>query len=148
MKKKLLKKSFWITLFWKQNKYHKHGVLMHTLKVFYVVLKNKNYKMLMAALLHDIGKPFSAHQKPEDIIVNEYSFTDHEEMSFQLIKYWPVSYYTKMLVRYHYIIRRMSKLENQETREYKRLKKTWDTFDSDLKNDIRTFMGYDDKGKR
>lgn len=52
----------------------------------------------------------NSHHKPEDIINNKYSFTDHEEISYQMIKDWPfISDYTKNLVRYHYLIRRISK---------------------------------------
>jgi len=57
--------------------------------------------MLLAGLLHDIGKPVVAYQKEEDIALGEYSFTDHEEMSYLIIKDWKfVSDYTKKLVRY------------------------------------------------
>ena len=75
----MLNKAFWITLFWRQNKHHKYSVFAHTLAVCYQVLKDKNFKMLMAALLHDIGKPFSAFQDENDVLTGEYSFHNHEE---------------------------------------------------------------------
>ena len=65
--------------------------------------------MIVAGLLHDIGKPIIAYQDKEDKITNEYSFHNHEELSYQIIKNWKVSSYTKQLVRYHYLIRGMSK---------------------------------------
>ena len=34
-----ISKAFWETLLFKQNKWHRHGVLIHTLKVVYQVLK-------------------------------------------------------------------------------------------------------------
>ena len=69
---------------------------LHTLRVAYYALVNGDYRMLPAALLHDIGKPVVSYQKDEDIPLGEYSFTDHEEMSYQIIKTWPfLSNYTK-----------------------------------------------------
>ena len=44
-----------ITLFWKQNKWHKHSILIHTLKVLYYVLKNKDYKFILPALLNNLS---------------------------------------------------------------------------------------------
>ncbi len=84
----IFSKVFWITLLFKQNEYHKYGVLLHTFKVLYGVLKARDYKFIASALFHDIGKPIVAYQKPEDILVDEYSFTDHEEKSYQIIKNW------------------------------------------------------------
>jgi len=135
--------------FWKQNKHHKHGVFMHTMKVFYYALKDKNYKMLAAALLHDIGKPFVAYQKEEDKINNEYSFTDHEEKSYQMIKNIPfISDYTKNLVRYHYLIRDLEKSKKRDYQRYLEKKKIWDSLDDDFKEDLKTFLKYDDLGKK
>lgn len=137
-----------ITLFWKQNSHHKHGVLIHTLRVTYYLLKEGQFKMFMAGLLHDIGKPRSAHQKPEDIINNEYSFTDHEEISYQMIKDWFfISDYTKNLVRYHYLIRRISKAKEKGLDEYQSLKNTFDSFSPEFKKDLGIFLRCDDKGK-
>ncbi|SFV66392.1 hypothetical protein MNB_SM-4-1334 [hydrothermal vent metagenome] len=46
--------------------------------------------MIGAGLLHDVGKPFTAFKKDEeDYDFNEWSFTDHEERSYQIIKNWP-----------------------------------------------------------
>jgi len=99
-------KNFIISLFWKQNSWHAHGVFIHTARVTWYIYKMKEFKMIPAAILHDIGKPFVAFQKPEDIIAKEFSFTDHEEVGYQIIKNWPfISEYTKDLVRYHYLIR-------------------------------------------
>ena len=77
---KIYSKPFLKSLFLVQNKYHQHGVLFHTLRVVWNALKAKEYKMLPAAFLHDIGKPVVAHKKDEeDIEYGEYSFTDYEE---------------------------------------------------------------------
>lgn len=112
---KIYSKSFLYTLFWKQNKHHKHGVLVHTLRVAYNVIKHKDYKMIPAALLHDVGKPFIAYQKEEDIPLKEHSFTDHEKLSYQIIKNWPVSEYKKNMVRYHYLLRDVFLCEKKES---------------------------------
>lgn len=147
-----LDKAFWKTLLYKQNKYHHHGVFVHTLKVVYSVIKAKDYKFLAAAILHDIGKPFVAYQDEEDKITGEYSFTDHEEKSFQIIQNWPfVSNYTKKLVRFHYIIRDMKKsLEKDRILRYKRLKEMFHTLEEDFVEDIKKFQKHDDyaKGKK
>lgn len=82
----IFSKSFFTTLFWKQNSHHRHGVLIHTIRVAYHTFRGKDYKMLTAALLHDIGKPVVSYQKAEDIPLGEYSFTDHEEKSYEMIK--------------------------------------------------------------
>jgi len=143
-------KNFLITLFWKQNKYHKHSVLVHTLKVVYHCLKRKNYKMILAAFLHDIGKPFVAYQKEENKENNEYSFTDHEEKSYQLIKNIPfLSNYTKNLVRYHYLIRRMDKAkEKNDFKNLNKCLKIWNNLDNDFKKDLYEFQICDDLGKK
>ena len=141
-------KKFLITTFLRQNVYHKHGVFVHTLKVAYNVIKHKDYKMIAAALLHDIGKPFVAFQKPEDLPLNEYSFTDHEEKSYQIIKNWPfVSDYTKTLVRYHYLIRDIKKSKECDYDRYLEKKKIWENLDDEMKEDLKTFLIYDDLGK-
>lgn len=112
------------------------------------VIKSRQWKMVAAGLLHDVGKPASAHQKPEDIINNEFSFTNHEEKSFQIIKNWPfVSNYTKNLVRYHYLIRRMSKAKKKGLNEYERIKLTYDGFSEEFKKDLSVFLRCDDLGK-
>ena len=79
--KRILKKEFFITLFIKQNKWHRFGILVHTLAVAFHVFKAKKYSMLSAAFLHDIGKPYVAYQTKEDKITGEYSFHHHEEAS-------------------------------------------------------------------
>jgi hypothetical protein len=146
---KKLSKNFFISLFWKQNKWHKHGVLMHTIKVCYHTIRLKHYNFIIPALLHDVGKPFVAFQKEEDIINGEYSFTNHEEMSYQIIKKWSfISDRTKNLVRYHYIIRDIgnSQKKNDMLRNNRLLKK-WDKFDEEFKEELRKFLKCDDLGK-
>ena len=141
-------KAFWHSLLWKQNGYHQHGVLLHTLRVTYHVLKHKEYKMFPAALLHDIGKPFVAYQKPEDVIRKEYSFTDHEERSYEVINNWSfVSDYTKLLVRYHYLIRDMSKHKVKDPKRYEEKYEKWKDLTPEMQKDLSTFLKYDDLGK-
>ena len=145
---KVFSKPFLLTLFWKQNKYHRHGVLVHTLKVLYHTLINKDYKLLPSALLHDIGKPFVAYQDEEDVITGEWSFTDHEEKSYQLIKNWKfVSEYTKQIVRYHYLIRDIEKHKTKGPKRSEEKKRIWDSLDEDVQEDLRRFIRYDDLGK-
>jgi hypothetical protein len=140
---------FWITLLYKQNNYHKYGVLLHTLKVFYGVLKAKDYRFLVASLLHDIGKPFVAYQKPTDIKNGIYSFTAHEEKSYQLIKNWFfISHWTKHIVKYHFLILDMKrKKEKDDIENYEKLLKIWNSLDNDFKKDLKTFLKYDNYGK-
>lgn len=142
--------TFFITLFWKQNSHHKHGVLVHTLKVTYFLIKKKQYNMIMAGLLHDIGKPFVAYQKPEDILKNEYSFTDHEEKSYQIIKNWLfISDYTKQLVRWHYLIRKRSKANKKNNiEEVEQCDNILNSFSIDFQKDLYTFLKCDDLGKK
>ncbi len=146
----IFSKIFWHTLLIKQNNHHKYGVLLHTLKVFYGALKAKDYKFLIPALLHDIGKPIVAYQKSEDIIKDEYSFTDHEEKSYQIIKNWFfISQWTKDIVRYHYIIRDIWKCKKEGKLErLHRLQTTWDTLDEEFIAQLRVFLIYDDYGKK
>ena len=150
MTKRFFSRIFWITLFFKQNKYHKYGVLLHTLKVCYKVLKDGNYKYFNVALFHDIGKPFVAYQDKEDIKMHEYSFTNHEEISYYIIKNWFfLSNWTKNMVRYHYIIRDLQKAkEKNNLKKVKRLEKIWAKLDSNFKNDLKIFLKYDDFGKQ
>lgn len=139
---------FLITLLWRQNNYHAHGVLVHTLRVCLEVIKAKKWRMLPAALLHDVGKPGVAYQKLEDQKTGEYSFTDHEEASYLIIKSWPfLSNYTKDLVRYHYLIRRMTKAKQKGLAEYAFLKQTWDKISPQMQKEIAQFMRLDDLGK-
>lgn len=145
----IFSKSFLKTLFIKQNQHHRYGVLGHTLKVTYSVLKQRDYRFVLAALLHDIGKPFVAYQKDEDIEFNEYSFTDHEDKSYQIIKNWRfVSQWTKDIVRYHYIIRDIRKCkEKNDYKRLNRLENNWATFNSEFISELEQFLVYDDLGK-
>lgn len=105
--------------------------------------------MLLAGLLHDIGKPYVAFQDEEDKITGEYSFHNHEEISYHLIKNWPISTYTKKLVRYHYLIRGMKKAKEKKLfSKYKRLKKIYENLDSNFIKDLEIFLECDDLGKQ
>ena len=147
-RKRILKKEFFITLFIKQNKWHKFGVLLHTLAVVFHTFKAKKYKMIPAAFLHDIGKPYVAFQDENDKITNEYSFYNHEEISYHIIKNYRVCEYTKKLVRYHYLLRGMQKaLEKNHMARYSRMKRAYDRLDEDFIYDLKLFMKFDDLGK-
>ncbi|OEU71444.1 MAG: hypothetical protein BA874_00010 [Desulfuromonadales bacterium C00003068] len=149
MKKRYLTKTFLKTLFLRQNNYHKYGILKHTLAVTIHALKDKNYKMIPAAIFHDIGKPYVAFQDEKDKQTGEYSFTNHEEISYQIIKNWRMSEYTKELVRYHYLIRGISKAKKKgQEGKYKRMKRSYDNLDENFIEDLKTFMKYDDLGKQ
>jgi hypothetical protein len=106
--------------------------------------------MIPAAFLHDISKPFVAYQKPEDIPLHEYSFTDHEEESFQMIKNLRgISKFTKDLVRYHYLLRAMSKcLKRNQMDRYTEKKEIWDQLPVHFKQDLKQFQKCDDAAKR
>ena len=142
-------KVFWITLLFKQNKYHKYGVLLHTFKVILAAIKAKDYKFLASALLHDIAKPFVAYidNKKEDGY--GYSFTDHEEKSYQIIENWFfISDWTKDIVRYHYLIRDISKCKDKKNLiRLERLEQSWATLDENFISYLHTFLKYDDFGK-
>jgi len=145
---KLFTKPFFITLFWKQNVHHQHGVFLHTLRVAWYALIHKDFKMIPAALLHDIGKPVVAYQKPEDIILKEYSFTDHEEKSYKIIKDWRfVSDYTKTIVRYHYLIRDRYKHKTKDPVRYAEKTEIWESLTCETQEDLKRFLKYDDLGK-
>jgi len=151
-------KKFLVTLFIRQNKHHKHSVLVHTLIVFWYTLISLKIKFCMAALLHDIGKPFVATLKKDGY---NYSFTNHEEKSYQIIKNWEfISEYTKDLVRYHYLRRRMAKDEiklkegrnssngDLITKEsVNKLIETYNSLDIEFQKDLRLFQVLDDKAK-
>jgi len=141
--------AFLKSLFFIQNKWHQHGVFIHTLRVTYYCLKAGDFKFFAAGLLHDIGKPFTAYVKDdEDIEFNEYSFTDHEERSYQIIKNWFfLSEYTKNIVRYHYLIRDIKKSKKEDIERYVEKIKIWESLDDDLKDDLSRFLIYDDMGK-
>jgi len=105
--------------------------------------------MLGAGLLHDVGKPFTAFVKDEeDVAFNEYSFTDHEERSYQIIKNWKfVSEYTKNLVRYHYLIRDIKKSKIESIERYTQKQNIWNSLDEEMQEELRRFLHYDDLGK-
>lgn len=147
---KRFKKEFFITLFYKQNRWHNHGVFIHTLLVLFYVIKDKRYKMIAASILHDIGKPFCAYQDEEDKITGEYSFTNHEEISYQFIKNWTfIGDYTKSLVRYHYLLRGMNNAKKKnQIGKYHRMKRSFDKLDLAFINDLELFMKYDDLAKK
>ena len=146
---KILSKPFLDSLFFTQNKWHQHGVLVHTLRVTYEALKAGDWKFFAAGLLHDIGKPFTAFKKDEeDYEFNEWSFTDHEERSYQIIKNWPfISDYTKQIVRYHYLIRDIKKSKTEDYERYLEKKAIWDSLDEQMHKDLERFLFYDDRGK-
>lgn len=149
IKNSIFSKPFLKSLFFTQNKWHQHGVFLHTLRVLYYALKAKDFRFISAAILHDIGKPFSAFKKDdEDIIYGEYSFTDHEEMSYQIIKNWFfISDFTKNIVRYHYLIRDIKKSKTEDPPRYKIKKDIWDSLSDEMKDDLARFLLYDDLGK-
>ena len=141
-------KFFLITLFWKQNKWHKHSILVHTLKVLFFVLKHKDYKFILPALLHDVGKPFVVYQDEEDLILKTYSFTDHEEKSYQIIKNWKLSEWTKLIIRYHYLIRDIdNSLKKGKLDRHKEKLEIWNSLSEDMKKDLEIFIKYDDLSK-
>jgi hypothetical protein len=143
-------KPFLKTLFIKQNKWHRYGVLLHTLKVVYGVIKAKDYKFVASALFHDIGKPSVAYQDESDILVGEYSFTDHEEKSYQIVKNWFfLSKWTKSIIRYHYIIRDIKNSKRKGlTIRLKRLEDSWENLDKKFILELEQFLIYDDYGKK
>ncbi len=151
---KRLDKAFFMTMFIKQNKYHAHSVLGHTIKVAYELIRKDRWDLVPAGILHDIAKPLSAHQDKEDIEEGQgnYSFTNHEIFGYYLIKDWPewlVSNYTKDIVRHHYLIRGMSKAKKKGNfAKYRRLRRIWDKLDNDFKADLGVFMAADDLGKK
>ena len=146
---KIFSKPFLDSLFFTQNKWHQHGVLVHTLRVTYEALKAGDWKFFAAGLLHDIGKPFTAFKKDaEDYEYDEWSFTDHEERSYQIIKNWTfISDYTKQIVRYHYLIRDIKKSKTEDYERYLEKKAIWDSLDASMHRDLERFLVYDDRGK-
>lgn len=146
---KIWSRAFLSSLFIIQNKWHAHGVLVHTLRVAYYCLKAGDFKMFGAGLLHDVGKPFTAFKKDrEDYEFSEWSFTDHEERSYQIIKNWPfISRYTKELVRYHYLIRDIKKSKTENLERYAQKSAIWETLDEKMHEDLYCFLSHDDAGK-
>jgi len=144
---KILSKPFLWTLFISQNKWHKHSVLGHTLKVIYGTIKYKRYDLIIPAILHDIGKPFVAYKDEKDLKqpYESYSFTNHEEMSYMIIKNWYLSDRIKNIVRYHYLLRNIEKTTNpNKLRRLQRIKKS---LSSEFIKEIQTFQKIDDFGK-
>lgn len=146
---KIWSKAFLSSLFVVQNKWHQHGVFFHTLRVTYYCIKAGEFRMIGAGLLHDVGKPFTAFKKDkEDDEFGEWSFTDHEERSYEIIKEWPfVSEYTKKLVRYHYLIRDIKKSKKENLKRYAQKSAIWETLDEEMQADLHRFLSYDDAGK-
>ena len=149
VKNKIFSFAFLDSLFFTQNKWHEHGVFFHTLRVTYYVLKSGEFKFFAAGLLHDVGKPFSAFKKDEeDWEFKEWSFTDHEERSYQIIKNWSfISDYTKAVVRYHYLVRDIKKSKKEDLRRYALKQAVWETLDEKMQEDLHKFLIYDDRGK-
>lgn len=149
VKNKIFSYPFFDSLFFTQNLWHQHGVLVHTLRVTYYILKAGEFKLFAAGLLHDVGKPFTAFKKDaEDYEFNEWSFTDHEEQSYQIIKNWPfIGEYTKKIVRYHYLIRDIKKSKTEYYERYLEKNAIWESLDASLQEDLRRFLSYDDAGK-
>lgn len=152
MKNKIYSKNFLKSLLYRQNDYHRYGVFRHTMMVVYHLIRMKQYKMIIAGFLHDIGKPFVAYPDEKDIsrARGELSFTHHEEYSYILIKNSSfISTYTKQLVRYHYIIRALGKAkEKKEESKHRRLKRRWDSLNDTLKKDLGLFLQADDLAKK
>ncbi|MGE4396565.1 MAG: HD domain-containing protein [Sulfurimonas sp.] len=149
VKNSFFSREFLESLFLVQNKWHQHGVLVHTLRVLYYILKAGEFRFFAAGVLHDIGKPRCAYKKDdEDVEFGEYSFSDHEERSYEIIKNWPfISDFTKQIVRYHYLIRDIKKSKEEDMPRYESKKKIWDSLDMSLKKDLERFLMYDDMGK-
>ncbi len=147
--KRVFRKEFFITLFIKQNNYHRYGVFKHTLALVIHAIKYKQYKMIPAAILHDIGKPIVAFQDEKDKTTGEYSFHNHEELSYQIIKNWKISTYTKNLVRFHYLIRGMNKAKQKnQIGKHKRMKRAYDSLDDSFRKELKLFMKFDDLAKK
>jgi len=146
---KVFSKPFLSSLFFIQNKWHQHGVFVHTLRVTYCIVRARDFRFFAAGLLHDVGKPFTALKKDaEDYEFREWSFTDHEERSYEIIKNWPfVSEYTKKIVRYHYLIRDIRKSKKENLERYAKKCAIWDTLDEKMKADLEVFLMHDDAGK-
>jgi len=149
---KIFTKPFLKTLFWHQNKWHKHGVLVHTLKVVYHAVKIGRLDLVPAALFHDIGKPYTAYHDKEDIEggCKDYSFTNHEEISYYIVKDWKfLSRRTKNIIRYHYHIRAIKKARKKgNIGKLNRLLRDWKKLSPALKADLAVFLKIDDLAKK
>lgn len=151
---KRVNKDFFTAMFIKQNKYHAHSVLGHTVKVAYHLIRKGRWDLVPAGILHDIAKPLSAYQDADDIAEGKgyLSFTNHEVFGYHILKdcpSWLISDYTKNIVRHHYLIRGMYKAKKKGNyAKYRRLRRIWDKLDKTFKADLGTFMAADDEGKK
>ena len=145
-------KAFLTTMFIRQNKYHAHSVIGHTIKVTHELIKKGRLDLVAAGILHDIAKPLTAYQDERDLAEGrgEYSFTNHEVFGYLVIKDWPfISDYTKDIVRYHYLIRGMHKAKLRgNLPKYRRLRRIWNGLSDDFKADLGVFLSADDLGKK
>jgi len=120
--------------------------------VAYHLLREKQYKLILASLMHDFGKPLTAKPDNDDIARGngELSFRNHEAISYLVIKNWRfVSDYSKEIVRHHYLIRGMGKAKKKnEMPKYRRLKRTWDGLSDEMKKDLAVFLKADDLAKK
>lgn len=145
----IFSKSFLTTLFIKQNRHHRHSVLGHTFKVTFHAIKSGQFKFIIPALLHDIGKPYSAYQDDSDKLVGSYSFTNHEELSWKIVKRWNfLSDWSKDIIRHHYLVRDMYLCEQKNKMDrLKRIQKRWNKLSPELREDLKLFLKIDDMGK-
>lgn len=148
----IIDKNFWKSLLYRQNDYHRYGVFRHTMMVAYHLFKAKEHRLLPASILHDFGKPFTAKPDAKDIARGrgEMSFTNHEELSYLIIKEWSfISDYTKQVVRHHYLIRGMAKAKQKgEVPKLRRLQRVWNGLSQEMKDDLVIFLKADDLAKK
>ncbi len=144
--------NFWKSLLFRQNDHHRYGVFRHTIMVGYHLFKAKQVKLIPASIMHDFGKPFTAKADAKDIAKGkgELSFTNHEELSYLIIKGWRfISDHTKEIVRHHYLIRGMAKAKQKsELPKYRRLQRTWNGLSQEMKDDLAIFLKADDLAKK
>lgn len=107
------------------------------------------YRFIVPVLLHDIGKPYYAYQDSSDLLNGIYSFTNHEELSWLIVKRWSfLSGCTKEIIRYHYLVRDMAlcKAKGKPAR-LKRIQTRWDKLLPQMQEDLKLFIQIDDLGK-
>jgi len=145
-------KNFWKSLLYRQNDHHRYGTFRHSMMVVYHLVKAGNYQMAMAGVLHDIGKPLVAKPDAKDIERGrgELSFTNHEELSYQIIKEWSfIGDHTKQLVRHHYLIRGIVKAKQKgQFAKHRRLQRVWNSLSAEMKDDLAIFLKADDLAKK